>query len=427
MPAANESGVPEGLPPLFVGTDWSARREELLDRFARHVYGVTPSGAVTLEATERSRAPAASGAAERREVRLVLSRGARSVPLELLVYLPAGGEPPAAGWPVFVGLNFGGNQSVDPDPSITVSTSRTIDKPGVENGLPTEATRGAAAGRWPVEAIAARGYALVTLHCGDVRPDVPEVGDLGVQRLFDDDDFTGVRSDERWGTIGAWAWGLSRVLDYLADVPGIDHRRAIAIGHSRLGKTALWAAAQDRRFAGAVSNDSGCGGAAIYRRCRGERITDITSRFPHWFCRAHDRYRDAEHELPVDQHLLLALVAPRMLHVASATEDLWADPDGELLAAFLASPAYRALGATGLPEAWSDLAPPRPRERDDEAAAGEASGNGARGGQEPSEPIDPAGGTLRYHRRSGGHDITIEDWRAYLDHADVCDLKGESW
>jgi hypothetical protein len=201
--------------------------------------------------------------------------------------------------------------------------------------------------------------------------------------------------------MGAWAWGLSRVLDYLGPVPDIDSGRTIVIGHSRLGKAALWAAAQDTRFAGAVSNDSGCGGAALYRRRFGERIAQITDQFPHWFCAAHTAYREREDELPVDQHMLLALIAPRFLHVASATDDLWADPEGEYLAAWHASEVYELLGAGGL-RGGEQIEPTR------------------HGGPDGAPvTVGSTGETLRYHRRTGPHDLTVEDWDAYLDHADA--------
>ncbi|MFP4374439.1 MAG: hypothetical protein ACLFPO_08910 [Spirochaetaceae bacterium] len=397
------------LPPLPAE---SGAREQVLHAFARHVYGVTPTGEVVATARELSRDAVADGKAVRRQVVLTLERESRSVDLHLLFYTPAGAAGGAPDHttgpcvPAFLGLNFGGNQTVEHDPAIRISTSHTIAKPGVHAHRATEATRGSAAGRWPVEQIVSRGYALVTLHCGDVRPDNDDPGDAGVQTLFPD--AAGVPDEERWGAIGAWAWGLSRVLDLLGTSFGIDRTSVIAIGHSRLGKAALWAGAQDERFAGVISNCSGCGGAAIYRRCAGERITDITRRFPHWFCRAHERYRGAEHELPVDQHMLLSLIAPRMLHVGSATEDLWADPQGELLAAILASETYRRLGREGLPPAWSEglIAPAAGAIADDadETAA--------------LDPVPSVGGALRYHRRAGAHDITAEDWAAYLDHAD---------
>jgi hypothetical protein len=297
---------------------------DVVAEFTRTIYGRTPDGGRLDELVLQSREDGVlDGAADRLRHRAIIACPLGDLEFDTLLHVPAGPARPA---PVIVVLNFRGNdETIEPDQ----------------------------AHRWPYQKVTEAGYAVLTADYRQIEPDDPTPPTPGVRALFPSDtsdpgDTSGPSdtsgAGEAWGAVAAWAWGVSRLLDIAARVESLDHTNAIALGHSRLGKAALWAGVQDERFKVTVSNDSGCCGAALFRHPGGEDIEAITTRFPHWFVPSFAQYAGKEDELPVDQHQLLASLAPRRAYVASAEDDAWADPIGEYLAVEAARPAFAPNG-----------------------------------------------------------------------------------
>lgn len=397
----DESKVgPYTLPSLLVFSDGTSistrqqwekqRRPEILDLFSTHVYGRTPA---TTAAVKREvydvKQRALDGLATRKLVRITLPDHPQWQGIDMALYIPNHAKGPV---PVFIGLSFMGNHAVTTETDILISTRWMRPSPdlGIVDNRATAASRGVMVKRWPLHEILNRGYAVATAYYGDIEPDKPDGSGWreGVRVALSPDGLQTQWKHDDWAAIGAWAWGLSRMLDYCETDQQLDAKRAIVIGHSRLGKTALWAGAQDTRSAIVISNDSGEAGAALNRRNYGETNKVLAVIRPYWFCPNYSTYADRVDDLPVDQHMLIALMAPRPAYIASATKDNNADPLGEFLAAVHAEPAYqlyglRALGTTTYPHA--DM---------------------------------PVGDQVKYHTRTGKHDITSYDWGQYMDFAD---------
>ncbi|MCC6286851.1 MAG: acetylxylan esterase [Chitinophagaceae bacterium] len=368
--------------------DWEKiRRPEILKLFEENVHGKTPVKKIPLRfITTSINTSALNGTATRKQVRIYFSKDDKYY-MDVLLYLPNNIKKPA---PVFLGLNFGGNQAIHADTGILISDRwfRYAEAPAYVNHLATEASRGTQSSDWPVEKILAAGYGLATIYYGDLQPDSSGSVNAGIAPLFYTAGQT-MPADDEWGAIGVWAWGLSRAMDYLQKDKDVDAKKVAVVGHSRLGKTALWAGAQDKRFAIVISNNSGEGGAAITRRKYGETIAVMNKAFPHWFSANFKKYNDRENDLPVDFHELIALIAPRPVYVASASKDQWADPVGEYLSAYHATAVYVLYGLKGLN---TPVAPG------------------------VSQPVGD--GYIGYHLREGEHAMRLYDWEQYIRFAD---------
>jgi hypothetical protein len=339
---------------------WAARRAEIRELFRQHVYGRSPGRPEQLrfEVIERNER-AMEGAATLERIAVLSTQQHRTHRFELTVFLPNSSRGRA---PLFLLLN---------------------NRPATN----TDATRGEKSGFWPAEQVIARGYGIAALQVGELAPDDKDRFREGVIRLFEGSS-EGARPGDAWAALAAWGWGASRAMDYFVTSPRIDASRVAVVGHSRGGKAALWAGAEDERFALVISNESGEGGAALTRRNYGETLARITESFPHWFAGNYRAYAGRVASLPVDQHLLLSLIAPRALYVASADEDLWSDPRGEFLSVAHTSPVFAL---------WGDRAI--------EPAAMPAL----------EQPL--ISGRRGYHIRRGPHNLTPYDWDRFVDFA----------
>lgn len=370
--------LPKNVPELLVSAsgrrvttaaEWeTVRRPELLKTFLENEYGVRPvERPADLKFEEiRPAEPAFGGIAIRKRIRATYSGPGGEGALEFSVWIPKAKRPV----PAFVHCSPRPHETAD-DPSA----------PRMVYLL-------------PADYIVSRGYAAIAYDNRWASEDsmtLPDQPTNGVFRAFGPKSMS-ARGRSEWGVISAWAWGLSRVMDWIETEPLIDAKRVGVVGLSRNGKTALLAGATDTRFALTVSCCSGCCGAKLnHVFCpHSETLAVIQKNFPHWFCPALKDWAGRDTEMPFDQHQFLALLAPRLLYISSASEDPWAGPRGEYAAAELASPAWELYGRRGLI---------------------------SNGFPKPDTPLHA--GAIGYHMRLGFHDITKYDWQCYLDFAEA--------
>ncbi|QGJ69901.1 putative dienelactone hydrolase [Planctomycetales bacterium 10988] len=365
----HEAKVPEyELPSLLTTQEGEAiesqeawlikRRPEVMRLFEHTVYGRLPGSPDRQEHELLDRDEMAlDGKATHETIQITCWNGERTLTFKTELFLPNNGHERA---PVFVLVNHRETEEADP-------------------------TRKTKTGFWPVEEIIARGYGTAIFREDDLSPDRRDALNEALGTLYPrPKDGKGTT----WGALAAWSWGASRVMDVLQTHARVDHRKVAIVGHSRGGKCALWTGARDPRFTLVYSNGSGCGGAALSRRRFGERLAQITDRFPFWFCENLQQYAEREDALPLDQHMLLALIAPRNVYIGSAAEDLWADPKGEYTSLVESGAVYRLFDD-------SPLSPEMP-------AVDEQRTTKMRG----------------YHIRPGKHDLQANDWQYVMDFAD---------
>jgi pimeloyl-ACP methyl ester carboxylesterase len=365
----NEEKVPTyDLPKIFTSLDgvkitsadlWNkTRRPEILELFRKIVFGRVPEThykeSFIVKNLDRH---AIDGTASLKQIDITIAADGKSLVIHLTLFTPDKAAKP-------------------------VPTFLLIDNRGSEN---TDPSRKVQSEFWPVEEAIARGYGMAVFNNSDVDPDYFDNFKNGIHGLLDKNP----RPDDVWGTIAAWAWGASRCMDYLVTDKDVAADKVAVVGHSRGGKTALWAGAEDTRFAMVVSNESGCGGAALARRRFGETIDRINTAFPHWFCSNYKKYNNMEDSLPVDMHMILALIAPRALYVDCADEDLWGDPRGTYISLYNAVPVFKLLGwNSNIPESM------------------------------PALNKQLISGRVGFHIRDGEHNLLLKDWNLFMDFAD---------
>ena len=349
----------------------NARRPELLVLFTREMYGVMPARSAKESFTVFENSPdALNGKAIRKQVTILINGDPSGPKFDMLMYLPkaAKGKSPA-----ILGMNFYGNHAVSSDPAIRMEPA-AAPQPG-QNPV-----RGSNAAQWPLEEMIDKGYTVATFSRLDIDPDTKDGFAKSLKSFYPELQ----NRPDNFSTIGEWAWAFSRAMDYLETDRAIDAKKVAIFGWSRLGKAALWAGANDERFAATISNDSGAGGAKLFHRDIAENVGRLNTVFPQWFDQNFRKYNNQDKSMPFDQHELIALIAPRLVYVASAQQDANADPEGEFESARLAGPVFKLLGRQPLQADHFPLV---------------------------DHPVE---GDVSYHVRTGMHDVLPYDWAQYL-------------
>lgn len=335
------------------------RRSEILELFRKNIFGRVPDTKysetfklLSLDSSVFERT------ATQKEILISIESGGKLLSFNLTLFTP--------------------NNVKQPVPSFLL-----IDPWFSESNTPRWKQKG---NYWPVEEALARGYGMAIFDASQLDPDNFDNFKNGIHAILDKNP----RPYDAWGTLAAWAWGASRCMDYLVTDRNVAADKIAVVGHSRAGKTALWAGAEDTRFAMVISNESGAGGAALARRRFGETVARLNSSFPHWFCTNYNKYSNNEVALPVDMHMLLALIAPRALYIDCADEDLWGDPHGSYISLFNAVPVFKLLG-------WNSSIP------------------------ESMPPLNKQviSGRVGFHIRDGVHNMLLKDWSWFMDFADI--------
>jgi hypothetical protein len=369
QPNYDEANVPEYVLPDVLKTTggksvrnkkkWERyRRGEILGLFENNIYGQMPKVYDSIRySIVNENTTSMEGKGHLKEVLIEVFNQRKSVKINLVLFVPNNVTMPV---PVFLLINNRSKDNMDPA-RITKSDF------------------------WPAELVVDAGYAIAAFHVDDLAPDNKNLYMNGVLQLYPEQ----LEADNGMRAIGAWAWGASRVMDYFEKDKLIDRKKVVLVGHSRGGKASLWAAAQDNRFAICVTNCSGNTGAALARRQFGERIAAINAAFPHWFNNNYKTFNNKEHLLPVDQHMLISLIAPRPVYATNASQDLWADPTGTFLSLKNAEPVFQLYGLkSALPNAPPGV----------------------------DNPVIQS--AIAYHNRTGEHNLTLYDWKSFIKFAD---------